>query len=338
MKRIKLTEKQIARIISEQVKLGGDPGNIKTPVKGIKNWGCLHPDASPDTVCPSCVRDCNGDYPPTGDEMTLWNQYGDTSCCDWMLTDPYDDMPEPPDTDPYVSDMPAAPDKGNRLIKRVHEEILQEEIADCCWGEPQGHVGCCYESSGVCPCDDQSGSHSTFYDWCCDHGGKIAPNDIKKTKVSINKPNVGDRDDESIMRKKNRVRAVSHEIGGLTKGKQPVEMKEGKLVQAWDGSPTGGCVCVYAMEDGSYDHTTNYNDCSCTMGGDCCSDTNMETGGTLVGVYPDKKVMKNNPGKKVKVGKVKAESKLPTVRKSDRDRARRRPYSSKARDMRGSRM
>ena len=148
--------------------------------------------------------------------------YGDTSCCDWMLIDPYDDMPE-------------APDKGNKLIKRVHEEVLQENIADCCWGEPQGHVGCCYESSGVCPCDDQSGTHSTFYDWCCDHGGKLADSDIKKTKANELPITTGnDRDDESIMRKKNRVRAVSHEIGGLTKGKQPVEMKEGKLVQAWD--------------------------------------------------------------------------------------------------------
>ena len=65
-------------------------------------------------------------------------------------------------------------------------------------------------------------------------------------------------------------------------------VSEGKLVQAWGGSPQGGCVCVYAMEDGSYDHVTNHNPCECTMTGNCCSSSNAPVGGELVGVQPSK--------------------------------------------------
>jgi len=66
-------------------------------------------------------------------------------------------------------------------------------------------------------------------------------------------------------------------------------MNEGKL--AWAGKDLyGGCVCVYAMADGSYDHTTNYNNCECdksvsTANGGCCASTNS-AGGTLVGANP----------------------------------------------------
>ena len=85
-----------------------DPGNgtkHKHPSKGPKNWGCLHPEASPDTICPNCTRDCSGNYPTGGD--TFFGMYGETSCCDWMLSDPYE--------------MPLAPDKGNKL-KKMGEE------------------------------------------------------------------------------------------------------------------------------------------------------------------------------------------------------------------------
>jgi hypothetical protein len=93
------------------------------------------------------------------------------------------------------------------------------------------------------------------------------------------------------------------------------------------------------------------------MGGDCCSSTGME-GGELVGVETIE-LHHDMDKKKTKAGcdgddecpegeccytaqclackDVPGESVSNRVRRSDRDKARRRPYSPKARDMRGGR-
>jgi hypothetical protein len=134
------------------------------------------------------------------------------------------------------------------------------------------------------------------------------------------------------------------------------------LVQAWGGSPNHHCVCVYCCTNGNYTH--EYNDdssCDCSMGGDCCSSTGM-SGGELVDVEKGK-TKHHMDKKKTKAGGAGCESDADceegeccytaqcldckdvpgekvnprVIRRQDKDKARRRPYSSKARDMRGSR-
>lgn len=81
----------------------GKGGKTKLPNKGIKNWGCLFPDAS--NYCPNCTLDCEGNPPGEGSEGMMNYAY---DCCDFMLSDP--------------DDMALAPDKG-KILKPLNEEI-----------------------------------------------------------------------------------------------------------------------------------------------------------------------------------------------------------------------
>jgi len=85
-----------------------------------------------------------------------------------------------------------------------------------------------------------------------------------------------------------------NEIGNSFNPDFSDKINEGKLV--WTGENlTGGCVCVYAMADGSYDHTTEQG-CICgeiNQNGEdpnndqnmCCASTNS-SGGQLVSAQP----------------------------------------------------
>ncbi len=88
-----------------------DPGpgdKVRHPSKGPKTWGCMVPESV--DYDPTATLDCSGNALPDPN-----NPYsGDWSCCDFMLTDPYD--------------MPTAPNKGfsqdtrrrNRIKPRKH--------------------------------------------------------------------------------------------------------------------------------------------------------------------------------------------------------------------------